>query len=100
NWVIGVIGMLLVTMTTVAFYFITAYTPTFGREVLKLSNIDGLIVTMCVGVVQSVLAASDGGGFRPSRSKAGACCVHGADDYHCVSGTIVAGFRAFIHSTP
>ena len=44
------IGMLLVTMTTVSFYFITAYTPTFGREVLKLGNIDALIVTLCVGI--------------------------------------------------
>jgi Major Facilitator Superfamily len=45
NWPIVIIGMLLVTTTTVSFYFITAYTPTFGREVLKLSNIDSLIVT-------------------------------------------------------
>src|SRR3974390_3458018 len=44
------IGMLLVTMTTVSFYFITAYTPTFGREVLKLGNTESLIVTLCVGV--------------------------------------------------
>ena len=50
NWQIVIIGMLLVTMTTVSFYFITAYTPTFGREVLKLSNIDALEVTMCVGI--------------------------------------------------
>jgi MHS family citrate/tricarballylate:H+ symporter-like MFS transporter len=50
NWPIVIIGMLLVTMTTVSFYFITAYTPTFGREVLKLNNIDGLIVTLCVGI--------------------------------------------------
>jgi MHS family citrate/tricarballylate:H+ symporter-like MFS transporter len=50
NWRIVIIGMLLVTMTTVSFYFITAYTPTFGREVLKLSNIDSLIVTMFVGI--------------------------------------------------
>ena len=50
NWQIVLIGMLLVTMTTVSFYFITAYTPTFGREVLKLSNIDSLIVTMFVGI--------------------------------------------------
>jgi MHS family citrate/tricarballylate:H+ symporter-like MFS transporter len=34
----------------VSFYFITAYTPTFGKEVLKLSNIDALVVTMCVGL--------------------------------------------------
>jgi MHS family citrate/tricarballylate:H+ symporter-like MFS transporter len=50
NWRIVLLGMLLVTMTTVSFYFITAYTPTFGREVLKLSNIDALVVTLCVGV--------------------------------------------------
>jgi len=50
NWPIVIIGMLLVTMTTVSFYFITAYTPTFGREVLKLSNIDALLVTLCVGI--------------------------------------------------
>ena len=50
NWRIVMIGMLLVTMTTVSFYFITAYTPTFGREVLKLGNIDALIVTLCVGI--------------------------------------------------
>ncbi len=50
NWRIVLIGMLLVTMTTVSFYFITAYTPTFGKEVLKLSNIDALVVTMCVGI--------------------------------------------------
>jgi MHS family citrate/tricarballylate:H+ symporter-like MFS transporter len=50
NWQIVLIGMLLVIMTTVSFYFITAYTPTFGKEVLKLSSIDALIVTMCVGL--------------------------------------------------
>jgi MHS family citrate/tricarballylate:H+ symporter-like MFS transporter len=50
NWPIVIIGMLMVTMTTVSFYFITAYTPTFGREVLKLSSIDSLIVTLCVGI--------------------------------------------------
>jgi MFS transporter, MHS family, citrate/tricarballylate:H+ symporter len=50
NWPIVIIGMLLVTMTTVSFYFITAYTPTFGKEVLKLTNIDALMVTMCVGI--------------------------------------------------
>ncbi|MGO8919602.1 MAG: MFS transporter [Stellaceae bacterium] len=50
NWPIVVIGMLMVTMTTVSFYFITAYTPTFGHDVLKLSNLDSLLVTLCVGV--------------------------------------------------
>jgi MFS transporter, MHS family, citrate/tricarballylate:H+ symporter len=50
NWPIVVIGTLMVTMTTVSFYFITAYTPTFGHEVLKLSNLDSLLVTLCVGI--------------------------------------------------
>ena len=42
--------MLLVTMTTVSFYFITAYTPTFGRTVLRLSDADSLLVTLCIGI--------------------------------------------------
>ena len=37
-------------MTTISFYFITVYTPTFGREVLKLSATDSLVVTFCVAV--------------------------------------------------
>jgi MHS family citrate/tricarballylate:H+ symporter-like MFS transporter len=37
-------------MTTVSFYLITVYTPTFGRSVLKLTTADSLIVTICVGV--------------------------------------------------
>src|SRR6266849_1536366 len=49
NWGIVVIGMMMVTMTTVSFYMITAYTPTFGNSVLHLANIDSLIVTLCVG---------------------------------------------------
>lgn len=70
NWSIVLIGMLLVTMTTVSFYFITAYTPTFGREVLKLSNIDALVVTLCVGVsnlfwLPVMGAVSDRVGRRP-----------------------------------
>jgi MHS family citrate/tricarballylate:H+ symporter-like MFS transporter len=50
NWGLIIAGMMLVSMTTVSFYLITVYTPTFGREVLKLSVTDTLIVTFCVGV--------------------------------------------------
>ena len=50
NWGIVVAGMLLVVMTTVSFYLITVYTPTFGTKVLKLTTTDSLIVTFCVGV--------------------------------------------------
>ncbi len=49
NWAIVVVGTLMVTMTTVSFYMITAYTPTFGSSVLHLSGADSLIVTLCVG---------------------------------------------------
>ncbi|MEB0139118.1 MULTISPECIES: MFS transporter [unclassified Undibacterium] len=50
NWGLVVCGMLLVAMTTVSFYLITVYTPTFGKSVLKLSTTDSLIVTLCIGV--------------------------------------------------
>ena len=43
------VGTFMVTMTTVSFYMITAYTPTFGNSVLHLASIDSLIVTLCVG---------------------------------------------------
>jgi len=44
------LGTLLVVMTTVSFYLITVYTPTFGKSVLKLSTRDSLLVTLAVGV--------------------------------------------------
>jgi MFS family permease len=49
SWQIVIIGAMLATMTTVSFYMITAYTPTFGNSVLHLASIDSLIVTLCVG---------------------------------------------------
>ena len=50
NWRVVVAGMMMVVMTTVSFYLITVYTPTFGKSVLKLSTSDSLLVTFCVGV--------------------------------------------------
>jgi MFS family permease len=49
HWAIVLVGTFMVTMTTVSFYMITAYTPTFGNSVLHLASIDSLIVTLCVG---------------------------------------------------
>jgi MFS family permease len=49
NWRIVLTGTLLVTMTTVSFYMITAYTPTFGSRVLHLASGDSLWVTLWVG---------------------------------------------------
>ena len=70
NWGIVLAGMGMVIMTTVSFYMITAYTPTFGKEVLKLSSIDALVVTVFVGLSNLVWlplsgALSDRVGRRP-----------------------------------
>ncbi len=48
-WIV-LLGMLLSAMTTVTFYFITVYTPTFGKSVLKLTESESLLVTLCVAV--------------------------------------------------
>ena len=64
------IGMGLILMSTVNFYLITAYTPTYGREVLKLSAVRVLVVTVCVGIsnfcwLPVMAALSDRIGRRP-----------------------------------
>lgn len=70
NWGLVVAGTMLVAMTTVSFYLITVYTPTFGKSVLKLSTTDALVVTFCVGVSNFIWlpvmgALSDRIGRRP-----------------------------------
>jgi len=55
NWPLIVAGMMMVVMTTVSFYLITVYTPTFGKSVLKLSAADALLVTFCVGLSNFIL---------------------------------------------
>jgi MHS family citrate/tricarballylate:H+ symporter-like MFS transporter len=54
NWRIIFWGMLMVAMTTVTFYFVTVYTPTFGKNVLKLTTRDSLIVTLFVAVTNFI----------------------------------------------
>jgi len=70
NWAIVIVGTMMVTMTTVSFYMITAYTPTFGNSVLHLTTINSLIVTLCVGAsnlfwLPVMGALSDRTGRRP-----------------------------------
>jgi len=50
NLGVVVLGMLMVLTTTALFYFVTAYTPTFGKDVLKLTSLDALTVTLCVAI--------------------------------------------------
>jgi metabolite-proton symporter len=49
NWTLVIRGTMLTVMTTVSFYMITAYTPTFGSAVLHLAAKENMIVTLCVG---------------------------------------------------
>lgn len=63
-------GALMAVMTTVFFYMITAYTPTYGNKVLSLSANASLAVTVCVGLTNFAMlplmgALSDRIGRRP-----------------------------------
>jgi len=70
NWRLIVLGMMLAVLTTVTFYLITAYTPTFDKTALHLRAIDAFTVTLCIGVSNFVWllaggALSDRFGSRP-----------------------------------
>jgi MHS family citrate/tricarballylate:H+ symporter-like MFS transporter len=70
NWKIIVLGMMVAVLTTTTFYFVTVYTPTFGRNVLKLSTQDALLVTLMVAVTNFIWnpvggALSDRVGRKP-----------------------------------
>jgi metabolite-proton symporter len=70
NWKIVGVGMLLSVMTTVCFYLITAYTPTYGKVVLHLTDRESQMVAFCVGFSNFVWlpiggAISDRLGRRP-----------------------------------
>ncbi len=54
NWRIVLLGMLMATLTTVTFYFVTVYTPTFGKTVLKLTTQDSLLVTLMIAVTNFI----------------------------------------------
>src|SRR5215475_6156182 len=50
NWRLVTLGMMLSLTTTVTFYLITAYMPTYGTSVLHLSAADSMLVTLLAGV--------------------------------------------------
>jgi len=72
NWKLVIAGMMLVSMTTVSFYLITVYTPTFGKNVLKLSTESSLIVTFCIGI--PISSGCRSWGHYRTASAAGHCC--------------------------
>ncbi|HJT89254.1 MAG TPA: MFS transporter [Bryobacteraceae bacterium] len=70
NWRLVILGMMLSTTTTVTFYLITAYMPTYGSRVLHLSSLQSMVVTLCVGAsnfcwLPVMGAVSDRTGRRP-----------------------------------
>jgi len=70
NWRIVVLGMMMAVLTTTTFYFVTVYTPTFGKTVLKLSSQDALLVTLLVAMTNFIWnpvggALSDRVGRKP-----------------------------------
>ncbi|MCD7097814.1 MFS transporter [Stenotrophomonas sp. MMGLT7] len=63
-------GVGMVMMTTVSFYLITAYMPTYGCAVLQLGELESLLVTGCIGLSNFVWlpvmgALSDRVGRKP-----------------------------------
>lgn len=50
NYPIIIFGIMFVMMTTVTFYFITAYTPTFANKVLHFSKLESFTITAIIGL--------------------------------------------------
>jgi len=80
SWKIIGIGMMFSILTTVCFYLITAYTPTYGAEVLHLTSRQSMVVTLCVGLsnffwVPAGGAISDKMGRRPMLILAAAAAI-------------------------
>jgi len=70
NWTVVLGGVGMVVMTTVSFYLITVYTPSFGSKVLHLAETDSLLATIAVGTSNFIWlpisgALSDRIGRRP-----------------------------------
>jgi MFS transporter, MHS family, citrate/tricarballylate:H+ symporter len=70
NWRVILIGLMMHANGSVTFYFITVYTPTFGRTALHLSTESALLITLFVGITAFCLqpisgALTDRIGRRP-----------------------------------
>ena len=70
NWRLMILGMMLTTTTTVTFYLITAYMPTYGTSVLHLTTASSMLITLLVGIsnfcwLPVMGALSDRVGRRP-----------------------------------
>jgi len=96
NWKLVLLGMMMATMTTVSFYFVTAYTPTFGANVLHLAASGNLVVTLCVGACNLLVlplsgALSDRIGRRSDSDR-----LHGRGTADRLPHAELAGERAVL----
>lgn len=61
NLPIVILGMFFVTMTTVNFYFITSYTPTFANKILHLTKLESFLTVCIVGISNFIWLFIGGG---------------------------------------
>ena len=100
NRVIVLKAVLLVTLTSVFFYMITAYTPTYASQVLGLSDRDSFILTACVGHREFRVGARHGSPVRSRRAAAGADGLLIARRNHRLSGDGLARVQPLVRANP
>jgi MFS family permease len=60
NWSVVIRGAMMAITTTVFFYMITAYTPTYAGTVLHLGARESFSVTLCVGLLNFIMLPAVG----------------------------------------
>ena len=61
NWRLIGTAMMMVTLTAVMFYLVTAYMAGFGSDVLHLSQVDSFLATICTGLANLIWIPIMGG---------------------------------------
>ena len=93
NWALVLGGVGLVVMTTVSFYLITVYTPSFGKNVLKLAEVRQPSGDDRRRRLELYLAADFRRAFRPDRPQAHPRRHDGSGAPHRLSRALLAGAR-------
>ena len=93
NWVIVLAGMMMVIMTTVSFYLITVYTPTFGKDGPQADCGRQPDRYDLRGHFELHLASHHGRIVRSDWSSADPHCLLGFGNSDRISGAFLAGRR-------
>jgi MFS family permease len=91
NWAVVLIGLMMVTMTTVSFYLITAYTPTFGQEEFALISVRKPRRHTLRRNFKLHLASDHGRSFRSDRTPTGSNYFYSRHTLDLVPGDVLAG---------